>query len=174
MPIHHHLLLTPRVSRRRTLGILSLAAVAFAMPFSGDAAHAKEHSKATAGEFHTQVVVGPTCPSPVGVCAAGTATGDLAGDVFVVITSSTPTVDATGNFVSNYTADITITTNKGQVDGKINGTVQLFTGQLNSTISVVGGTNHFHKADGTLSVSGNLNFATGQEKDTYSGELSRN
>lgn len=173
MPNHYRSLLTSRFSHRRAFSVVSLALVGLASPLTGSSAYAKDHFKPATGEFRTQMVVGPSCPSPVGVCASGTASGDLEGDVFVVITSSMPGVDSSGNFVSNYTADITITNNKGRVDGTINGAVQLYTGQLNSTITVVGGTNHYHKASGTLNVSGNLNFATGQEVDTYTGSLSK-
>jgi hypothetical protein len=174
MPTHYRPLLTSRFSHRRAFSIVSLALISFTSPLAGTSVHAKDHFKPANGEFHTQMVVGPSCPSPVGVCASGSASGDLEGDVFVVITSSTPGVDSSGNFVSKYTADITITNNKGRVDGTIDGAVQIYTGQLNSTITVVGGTNHYHKASGTLNVSGNLNFATGQEVDTYSGTLSKN
>lgn len=168
---HHHPLRPVRSLVVLSFTLMALFA-ALALPTARTAAAAPKE-RAVTGQFHMQVLVGPDCPSPVGVCATGTATGDIPGDVFVVITGSSYGVDAGGNPVSNYTADISISNNKGRLNGTIVGQTQLATGNLASTVTFVSGTKYYHKTTGTLNVTGNLNFVTGVEEDSFTGTLSK-
>lgn len=140
--------------------ILALAALpAMAQPPARD----------VSGQFLVQAV---PCEQGVGTCGVGTATGDLAGDVFVVITSLT-TDPAT--FVSSYTGTIQITTRRGTVSGTIDGGQLIPVGpdtlSLSSTVNFTSGTGYYTNRRGTLSVNGQITPSTGQEVDNYSGSL---
>jgi hypothetical protein len=131
-------------------------------------------ANAVSGTFQTQSFSGPGCSSPVGLCSQGVATGDLSGNVLVVITSSVVTVDANGVPFSEYTGTILISDNKGDFSGTINGSINLNNGNLNSTVALTDGTRKYQNRTGTLTVNGFFDLATGAELDNYNGTVQLN
>ncbi|MEO0563856.1 MAG: hypothetical protein AAF125_17255 [Chloroflexota bacterium] len=130
--------------------------------------------KAVSGTFQTQSFSGDGCNSPIDLCSSGIATGDLAGDVFVSITTSVVNVGADGVPFSDYTGTISITANNGTISGTIAGSINLLTGELNSTVNLTEGTKKYKKRTGTLSVNGVFDLATGAEFDNYAGTIQVN
>jgi len=149
---------------RLSVVILLVAILAVAVGVAG----ANPPPKPVSGEF---IVQSFPCDQGVGLCSAGQATGDLSGDVFVVITSSSPSADGTLN---NYTGTITITRNNGTLSGTIAGSVTVPGGDLNSTVNFTDGTKKYRVRTGTLNVTGFFDFATGAERDQYNGSIQVN
>lgn len=118
------------------------------------------------------VLQGFPCAAGGGFCAAGTASGDIAGDVYVELTQVT--VDPV-TFVQSYSGTIEITNRKGTLFGEIvNGTLtpnSLTTVALRSTINFTDGTRFYTNRRGTLQVTGGIDLTTFVETDTYTGTL---
>lgn len=158
--------------RRLFLALTLVMASAFSIAFNNVApVRADDDRINVSGQFFTQQYGGPGCPSPVGICSSGTSTGKLKGTVNVVILTAGSGVDGSGNPTFVYTASIEIKTKKGNVNGTIAGSVVIATGALRSTITVTNGTGDYEDYTGTINVTGQFNFATGAEVDSYNGVL---
>lgn len=158
--------------RFRALTRLFVVAATVCMFGTGiGSAEAKSKTSPVEGTFQTQVQPPELCPPPLHLCATGVATGDIAGDVQVVIEQSTIVFDAVGLPYSQYSGTITISAAKGDLVGRVDGRVRLTDGALASTASFTSGTRGYHKTTGTLHVQGTINLYTGSEFDTYTGEL---
>lgn len=121
------------------------------------------------GGFQLQ---GFPCDAPAGLCATGIATGDLAGEVNVALTSLT--LDpATG--VQSYTGTIEISSPRGTLSGIIvNGRLtpnSPTTVSLRSIVIFTDGTGFYQNRRGLLFVKGGIDLTTLQETDTYTGLL---
>lgn len=122
------------------------------------------------GTFFTQVFFGEGCPSPLGVCSAGTVTGDLTGDVFVTTLTLDITDTANGQII-RYTTAITITTPDGILSGTSKGIINTNTGRQSATFTLESGTGVYEGYRGVLNVNGTNNAATGQEILDFRGVL---
>jgi hypothetical protein len=149
----------------RALPLLASSFVLLGGPVKADEA------KPIAGYFHMQLVIGDPCPSSTGVCATGTVSGDLSGEIFIVINDLKESQDQRGEMISLLSGDILITTIQGDLRGKMQGLFDQSTGNLRSTISLVGGNRRYHRSSGTIRVLGNVDLQSNVEVDSYSGEL---
>lgn len=155
----------------RRLAIVCLSVIALLHSSHPGLVQAQTRPVNVTGRFTTQQFGGENCPSPVGICSAGTVTGTLNGTVSVVILTAGNALDAQGNPLFTYTATITMATDKGNLSGVVAGQVSTGTGRLISAIRINSGTGDYAGRTGTLIVFGNFNFATGAESDFYTGFL---
>jgi hypothetical protein len=120
------------------------------------------------GALASTQVVGAACPSPIGLCTAGTLSGDLAGPFFYTAISLIVLSDGvTGIFEGT----ITLQTSRGTIVEHDHTTANLQTGQLVDVITILAGTEKWSGATGTLNLTGSFNFATGVGASTYTGEV---
>jgi hypothetical protein len=138
--------------------------------FGSDVAEAKSKPRPVQGTFQTQIQPPEACPAPLYLCASGIATGDIEGDVSVVIDQSTIVVE-NGVPFSRYSGSISVSSPKGELTGHVNGQVRLTDGALSSVVTFTDGTRGYHATTGTLDVTGTINLLTGTEYDTYQGSL---
>ncbi len=168
---------SPQRPKLPTVRLLSSLCVAFVVALGlllpGGVAAAPP-PRAVQGEFFTQIQPPESCPPPSTLCARGVATGDIAGDTEVVITSSQIVFEADGTPFSAYTGTIIISSPRGALSGTVSGRVRLTDGQLASTVTFTSGTRSYSKITGTLAVTGKIDLATGSEVDSYSGTLVKN
>jgi opacity protein-like surface antigen len=150
---------------RKFLGFIVLITALMLAVFAP--AMATPPQKPVSGGF---VVQGFPCEAGGGFCAAGTATGDIAGDVYIELTERT--IDPV-TFVQFYSGTITITGKNGTLTGEIvDGTLvptSLTTVALNSTINFTDGTGFYTNRRGTLAVNGAIDLTTFVEVDSYTG-----
>jgi hypothetical protein len=127
--------------------------------------------KSIAGQFHMGLVLGPTCPSATGVCATGTVTGDLSGEIFITISDMREAPDRRGDMVTHLSGDLLITTIEGDMHGRLRGVFDQSTGDVRSTITLTGGDRRYRRMTGKLHVSGTVDLLNNIEEDDYQGEL---
>lgn len=147
--------------RARTMMMAALAAV-LAAPGVAPAAECTSVS----GPF--SAVPPASCASPVGICTHGQLTGGLTATYDFVADTQTvafPTASLTGHS--------TITTDKGGavLQGQDTSTLSLVTGAFTTTVRIVGGTQKYKKASGTIVAVGVFDFATGGTAGTYTGTI---
>ncbi|HEX2573332.1 MAG TPA: hypothetical protein VH877_27535 [Polyangia bacterium] len=150
----------------------ALPLVAGSLVVSGGPVEADEGKQIT-GKFHMGLVIGADCPAASQVCATGSVTGDLAGQIFITIDDLTETHDQRGEVVSLLSGDVLINTAEGDIHGKLRGIYDQATGQMRSTITLIGGDRRYHKMNGKLHVSGAVDLRNNVEEDDYRGELGR-
>jgi hypothetical protein len=146
------------------LRIVTTAALAATLALSG-AAHAKDCADVS-GPF--SAVPPASCASPVGICTHGQLTGGLTATYDFVADTQTvvfPTANLTGHS--------TITTNKGGalLLGQDTSSLSLVTGAFTTTVHIVGGTQKYKKASGTIVAVGVFDFTTGATRGTYTGTV---
>lgn len=148
--------------------ILKLIAI-FALLLAVAPAFAQPPARSVDGNF---IIQATPCDQGIGTCGVGTATGDIEGDVFVVLNTF---VTDPNTFITSYTGTISISSRRGNVSGTITGGQLIPTGpttvSLSSTVTFTDGTGFYNNRRGTLSVTGSIDLATGQEFDSYSGFL---
>jgi hypothetical protein len=120
------------------------------------------------GSLASTQVVGAACPSPIGLCTAGTLTGDLAGDFFYTASS---VVILSDGVTGVFEGTIVLQTQNGTITEHDHTTANLVTGQLVDVITVLSGTQKWSGATGTINLTGSFNFATGVGASTYSGTV---
>lgn len=170
VPVHHSIItFQPRFRALTKLFVVLVALCVFGAGVGS--ADAKSKAKPVAGTFQTQVQPPELCPPPLHLCGTGVATGDIAGNVLVVIEQSTIVFDAVGLPYSQYSGTITISAARGDLTGRVDGRIRLTDGALASTVIFTSGTRSYGKTTGTLDVQGTINLYTGSEFDTYTGEL---
>jgi hypothetical protein len=108
------------------------------------------------------------CASPVHICTHGQLTGGLTATYDFVAETQTvvgPTATLTGHS--------TITTDKGGAVllGQDTSSLSLVTGAFTTTVHIVGGTQKYKKASGTIVAVGVFDFATGATAGTYTGTI---
>ena len=117
-------------------------------------------------QFHPP---GPACQPWTGACLIGTATGDLAGDVFIRVNNSY-LVEGSARTVSVSNADITINTSNGEIKGAAAGSLDRSSGEFHNVTSWVGGTGDYVQATGFVRVDG-FDTPAGVEHSSYEGDL---
>ena len=127
------------------------------------------------GKLTLQTVTGPGCLSPVGLCATGAFTGDIAGTIAFTGTSITD-ADATAspNVVETsvifVTGDNTITTSGGTLSSKDAIVLQTAgAGLFTEVDTIIDGTGEWEDATGTLTASGVFGPDGGEGR--YVGEI---
>lgn len=152
--------------------VATLPFFAGSLLLSGGPVNAEE-GRAITGYFHMGLVLGPSCPSATGLCATGTVTGDLSGEIFITIDDLRDAQDPRGEAITHLSGDVLITTFEGDMHGKLRGVFDQATGEVRNTITVTDGDRRFHKMKGKLRVSGTVDLGSNVEEDEFSGELGR-
>jgi hypothetical protein len=137
---------------------------------SADGLVARAACKTVRGHFTIDIVTGPDCQSPVGLCGVGTYTGGLSGESTFVASSIVQTVDTPTTGVVSITGDFTLETRDGTLitkDAIVLRTVGAR--EFAEVDTVIGGTGEFAGASGVLR-------ATGTSTDTtvdgdFAGEI---
>lgn len=152
--------------RRTTMIIFTLIALMLVIvPVA-----AQPPSNDITGVFTTIIDTNPaTCASPVGFCSNGTVTGDIEGDVEVVLSSAVFGADENGIPTLFYSTDITITAQNGTWSGVSNGQINLFTNGLTAVFELTEGTGFYTNRVATLNVIGTSNPETGVEVLPFTG-----
>lgn len=123
------------------------------------------------GQFTLQPLSGPTCTSPVGICATGSYRGALRGDSVFTGSSVTPTVDTPTTSAILLTGDNLIQTDNGTLTTK--DAIVLRTtgaGEFAEVDVIVAGTGEWAGATGTLTATGTFDASTGGE-GRFEGEI---
>jgi hypothetical protein len=131
---------------------------------------AQPPTRPAAGTFNVQGY--PCTEAGAGLCAVGTSSGTISGQVFVTI--DTLVFDPVA-FVQRYSGTITITSNKGTFYGTItNGTLTPVSNTVvlvNSTVNFTRGTGFYTNRVASLTVSGVVDPTTFVEVDSYVGTI---
>ncbi|MCI0399317.1 MAG: hypothetical protein L0332_05385 [Chloroflexi bacterium] len=157
-------------STKVRLGAIVLLAFAV-LAVAGSGVSAGDGCDKVKGTFTLEPVSGPTCTSSVGICAAGTYTGDLAGTAFFTGTSLIATVDTPTTSVVFLTGDNLFQTPGGQLTTK--DAIALQTtgqGKFTELDTVIAGTGEWAGATGSFRANGTFNTTTGGEGN-YLGEI---
>jgi hypothetical protein len=158
-------------NKSRWVGRAGAAVLAIILlPLVGSSAPNGSRCRKVHGRFTLQVVSGPGCSSPIGICATGSYQGAISGTSFFTVTSLVPTVDTAVTSVVLLTGDNVIQTKDGSLTTK-DAIVQKTTGagEFAEVDEIIGGTGELAGATGTLTATGTLSGATGE--GVYSGEL---
>lgn len=157
----------PRTRGSRLMIVCLFAAVA-ALPAIDSRASAASDSMPVHGHIRSQVVAGPACTSPVGLCTAGRFTGGITGTFEFTATSLTPT-PTPGLFF--YTGTIVVHTRHGDLGCTSTGVFNISgDGELVDHCTITGGTADLAGASGYLLMSGTFTAAAGGDSD-YRGKL---
>jgi hypothetical protein len=160
-----------RISRS-ALGLASAGLVLLSAP---GGATAGALCRDVEGSYDEHAVLGPSCPSPVGLCIAGTYRGEVKGAFEGRASAVLPTADTAATTVQLFTADSTITASVGSRKGRLMiKNAGGFTGNPDGSIvdlqTIVGGTGGLTGASGSLRATGTFFFATGGHS-TWKGTL---
>lgn len=160
---------TRNASRWIKLAVLLLSAITvLALMVSG--ALADPRCKKVNGKFTLQAVAGPTCLSPVGICATGVYQGSLKGHNEFTGTSVVTTADTPATAVILLTGDNVIHTGHGDLITK--DAIVLNTtgaGEFGEVDTIVSGTGDWVGAIGRLTATGT--FAGGVGAGDFQGEV---
>jgi hypothetical protein len=144
-------------------------AVLLALLLSGGASAAASCRKVS-GKATIQSFSGPDCTSPVGLCATGEFTGDLAGTFAFTGTDIIPTADTPTTSVVFVIGDNTLTTRHGTILLKDAFALETTgNGDVAEVDTIIGGTGEWASATGTIRASGT--FADGAGQASYVGEV---
>lgn len=166
--LYHKLAIHRKKRGIRVLAMLVLATLAV-LPAIGSRAVASSGSMPVNGHIQSQVVAGPSCTSPVGLCTAGRFNGGIQGDFEFTATSLTPTATA-GVFF--YTGTIVVHTRRGDLLCASAGVFNTSgDGELVDHCTITGGTGNLTGASGYLLTIGTFTPAAGGDSD-YRGTLS--
>ena len=158
--------LTSRKSRWLLVGIPAL----FALVLASSGAEAAGCKKVS-GKFTLTSVTGPTCSSPVEICADGSYSGGLAGPSAFTGTSLIQTVDTPTTGVVLLTGDNQIATKTGTLLTKDAIALRTTgTGDFAEVDTVISGTGEWAGATGTLRAQGTFTVAGGGSGD-YVGQI---
>jgi|GEM_PF-1168048 len=151
------------------------AAVGTVVALWDGAADATTRCRNVNGRFDLLPVEGPACTSPVGVCGRGTFRGEVRGDYFSLLTSLVPSADTAQTGVVLITGDTVLEARMGHRTGdlffKDSGAFSTVgDGEFAELFTIVGGTEEFDGATGTLFLIGTYDFAAGGV-GTYEGRV---
>jgi hypothetical protein len=130
-------------------------------------AHAVPTCRTVLGSANLNPVPAAECPSPVGICGAGTFTGGLRGDYSSMLFTLTPTADTPATQVVLFTAETTVPAARvgrwrGRLVFKEAGSFHVEgAGEFGELYSVGSGTGDFVAATGVLKAVGTFNDVTG-------------
>lgn len=158
----------PRMRGRWIVG--GAASASLLLGLAGSAAQAAG-CQSVSGKMTLVPVSGADCASPVGVCAVGEFKGGIAGTLSFTATSVVPTADTPTTAVVLVTGDNLITTKTGTLATK-DAIAQRTTGSgdFAEVDTIVGGTDVYAGATGSLTATGTYSVETGGEA-RYSGEI---
>ncbi|MFN0281002.1 MAG: DUF3224 domain-containing protein [Kineosporiaceae bacterium] len=150
-------------SARPAVAVGAAAVVLLVAPAQADAAAA---CRRVEGTYVEHAVSGPDCLSPVGLCIAGSYTGDIRGDFSGRATSIVTTADTPATTVALFTSDSSISARtRGRSGTLLIKNAGAFTANPDGSIvdlqTIVGGTGGLAGASGSLRATGTFSFATG-------------
>lgn len=154
-----------------TLTVMLLAVVA--MSSVNIASDAQSQCKRVNGRIISQLLTGPQCTSPIGLCTIGRFIGGINGDFTFVAQTLSPTPDSSVTGVFYYTGDITIMTNQGNIFDKDAGAFNVVpnsTGDFASVSTTTGGTGRYVGASGRIRIAGTFTPEDGGDSE-YEGEV---
>ena len=160
----------------RKIVLLVTAAVlltAVALPLTVGIGHAQSNCKPVNGHIVSELLTGPECTSPVGLCTGGSFIGGINGDFIFIATSLTPHQDSPVTGVVHYTGDITIRTRHGDIfikDAGAFNSIPNSTGDVGSVSTITGGTERYAGASGRIRIAGTFTPEGGGDSD-YQGEI---
>jgi Protein of unknown function (DUF3224) len=163
----------PRALSRRSLG--AAAAGAGLLLAAAAPSIAAEQCRTVKGTYVEHAVQGPDCLSAVGLCIAGTYSGQLSGDFDGRATSIQPTADTSITSVALFTSDSTI---RARVHGRTGTLLIKNAGAFSSAApgsivdvqTIVGGTGRLAGATGSLRAEGTFSIADGGSS-RYAGTI---
>jgi hypothetical protein len=126
------------------------------------------------GHISSELLTGPECTSPVGLCTKGRFSGDIQGDFVFIANTLTPTPDTALTGVVHYIGDILIHTRKGDIFIKDSGAFNTLpggTGDVGSVSTITSGTGRWEGASGHIHIAGTFTPAGGGDSD-FEGEIS--
>lgn len=152
---------------RKTIFFKPLVIVLFALLALPVAA--QPPARSVSGTIVTQSL---PCGEGIGVCASGTATGDIRGSVWMVLTRFE--FDP-ATFTASYDASITISSNRGQFFGTVTNAILVPTGpesfDVSSSIRFTDGTGFYTNRQATLTTTGFIDDTIEQQTDNYTGTM---
>ena len=160
--------------RKVVLLVISVALLtAVALPLTMGSGHAESKCKPVKGRIVSELLTGPECTSPVGLCTSGRFIGGIKGDFVFIATSLTRHQDTLVTDVVHYTGDITISTRHGDIFDKDAGAfnpVSGSTGDVGAVSTITGGTGRYAGASGRIRIAGTFTPEEGGDSE-YHGEL---
>jgi len=155
--------------------VVSGVAVVAALTLTAGQSAAQSGCFPVAGRYTEHAVSGSQCLSPVGLCIAGTYSGDISGSFSGTANAITPTADTPTTSVLAFTSDSTIT---GAVNGRHGALIiknaGVFTttpdGSIVDLQTIVGGTGKLVGAQGFVRASGTFSGADGGTSE-YEGSV---
>lgn len=158
------------VSKWLKLSVI-VAATALALILAAGQVTATSTCKKINGAFTLQPVSGPTCTSPVGICATGVFKGDIKGNSEFTGTSLVRTVDTATTAVILLTGDNVIHTADGDLMTKDAIVLRsVAPGDFAEVDTILSGTGSWAGATGRFSATGTFDAVSGGE-GTYLGEV---
>lgn len=126
--------------------------------------------------FYVQHGTSENCTSPVGLCIAGTYSGQIRGDFFGAATSITTTADTATTGAAMFTSDSTIDATVGSRSGTLvikNAGAFAASGPIVDLQTIVGGTGELLGASVALRAQGTFSAADGG-RSQYEGTVCLN
>ena len=162
------------MSRSISLRPLGAALLAGAiLTLTAAASPAAVRCRAVQGRIISELLTGPACASPVGLCTRGRFTGGIAGEFVFTATALIPSADTPQTGVVHYTGDIVIKTRRGDIFIKDAGAfnpVPGSTGDVGAVSTITGGTRRYAGASGHFSISGTFTPEDGGDSE-YRGQI---
>ena len=133
--------------------------------------------RALRGYYEESTLIGPQCMSPVGLCTTARLSGPFTGDARYTAAAIIASPDTPRTGVVFIVGDTTVT---GARLGSRRGTLFLKNaaavrtaseGDVTDTTVIVGGTDGFAGAAGSLRATGTIDSATGASTSTYEGTI---
>jgi hypothetical protein len=156
---------------------LALAAL-LALMSAGGRTSAAPTVKVVQGHIESQVVAGPACPSPVGLCTQGKIIGDLQGELRFTALSLAPapnqvSLSPSGPSVFFYTGQIAIQGKDFALVATDAGAFDLVSGALADLTTLDGGqsSGRWAGARGQLRIAGTCDLAGGTCSSDYQGTV---
>jgi hypothetical protein len=148
--------------------ILLVLLLVFAAAGGGYALASSDEQQAH-GHLLSQVLAGPACTSPIGLCTAGRLEGTINGDFVFSATSLQPSATPGVLF---YTGEIVVQTSSGEVRCQDAGAFQTSDpGGVVDLCTITGGTGDWADVTGHIRIHGTFTFAAGGNSH-YEGVIS--
>jgi hypothetical protein len=145
-------------------------AIGLALIITGQGASAAPQCKKVTGKFTLTPLTGPTCTSPVALCATGSYLGVIKATSEFVGTSFVSTVDTATTAVAILTGDNLIHTAEGDLMTKdVIAFRTIGAGEFAEVDTIVGGTGAWSGASGIITAVGTFGESGGE--GSYSGEI---
>jgi hypothetical protein len=172
------------MSRSNSIRVLTASLLGMALCVTTVESPAAARVKAVRGHILSELLTGPDCKSPVGLCTAGQFTGDIRGKFVFTAVTLTPSGDTATTGVMHYTGDIVIVSASlppGVARGLENGRGDIFikdsgafnalpegTGDVAAVSTIIGGTKGNIGLSGRIRIAGTFTPQDGGDSE-YSG-----